>query len=353
MDPRRRALRAKGFQVLRRAAQLTAVALMILAPVLARYHNYVAARELDNALKRWGHRPQGRILAALDSGVRALPGGEKERVGRLIRDRDQAMRRSQLLRGGPWSSKIGPVSMTDPLAGAESIAASKSIVGVLIYGLAIPLAVTLLLGRVFCSWVCPFGFLLELTDKLRPALAFLELKPLNIRWPRWTKYLLLGVGLALTFACSIPFLGAIYPPAIVGRETRTVVFSFFDAAESGAVGLGLVAGLSSMSLFLLVIIGLEVTVSRRFWCRSMCPGGALYSLLGAFRLLRVQRSKDKCTLCGDCVPACPMGLAPMNDAMGMECDSCGLCIRSCGDDALRFGLTQRRDLQERPEVMNV
>ena len=81
----------------------------------------------------------------------------------------------------------------------------------------------------------------------------------------------------------------------------------------------------------------------------MCPGGGLYSLLGKIRVTRVKRVADKCTLCGDCVVVCPMGLVPMQDVMGVECDNCGLCVSSCNDDALGYSIS----LKDEPFVSSV
>lgn len=91
-----------------------------------------------------------------------------------------------------------------------------------------------------------------------------------------------------------------------------------------------------MSLLLAAIIAMELTISRRWWCRYLCPGGALYSLLGWARLVRVQRKAALCDQCGTCVEVCPMGLAPMQDRFGLECDNCALCISNCPTSALDY-----------------
>lgn len=179
------------------------------------------------------------------------------------------------------------------------------------------------------------GFIFEMTDKLRKALKFLEIKTYNIRFRRDTKFSLLVVGLVSSAILSVPILGYIYPPAIFSRELHDLVFTLFDRAEAKMFGFSLV-GLTWMSLILLGIIVFELLVSRRWWCRYVCPGGALYILLGAKRPMRVKLLESKCTRCVDCVVACPMGLNPMNNQMGMECDSCGECISSCDDDALKY-----------------
>ncbi len=330
-------IQVRKLQVLRRLVQLGVVVLFLAIPAVSRYSNYLAARELDKNLAKWDGTLQGRTLAAIDAVFRGLPGGEKERVGQMVRDREGVLAYAQGFRGGPWSIEMAGVSFTDPLAVAESAIARKREVNVLLAGAVLPVLLTLIFGRVFCSWICPAGLLFELTDKLRAALRFAEIQPRNIVFSRGAKYVLLGAGLAMTAFFAVPVLGYVYPPAILNREIHDFVFGIFDRAEMGKPGLWM-GGLTWMGLLILAVALFEVALSRRWWCRYLCPGGALYSLLGAARPIRVRLHAAKCTRCADCAPACPMGLNPMNDKMGIECDNCGVCISRCGDDALDIGL---------------
>ena len=330
-------LRPHPVQVLRRVVQLSVVVIILLVPAVARYHNYVASREVDRVLERWDGTFAGSVIAGIDTAVRMLPGGEGERVGEVVRDRDRAMGYAQQLRGGAWSAQVGPLSMTDPLGAAESVAATRRFPRVLAVGLVVPLILTAMLGRVFCSWICPMGLLLEMTDKLRGALRFLELRPRDFRAARATKYALLVAGLVLAFVLSMPVLGYVYPPALLSRELHELMFHIFDRAELGRFGVSL-RGVSWMALVVVAIVLVEVTVSRRWWCRYVCPGGALYSLIGRARPVRVKLYEKQCTQCAGCVVACPMGLDPMRDRMGAECDNCGVCISACNDDALGYAI---------------
>ena len=143
----------------------------------------------------------------------------------------------------------------------------------------------------------------------------------------------------------------LYPPAVVGREAHDLVSGIFDRAE-GARLRPWTAGLTWMSLFMGAIVGFELTLSQRSWCRYFCPGGALYSLLGRFRLVRVYRRAASCNQCGVCASVCPMGLLPIKDRLGLECDNCGLCISSCESHALGYD-RQRHLATGSPELVQV
>jgi NapH/MauN family ferredoxin-type protein len=330
-------LRVRKIQILRRAAQVGALIVLLAIPAMSRYNNYLAARELDKYLERWDGTPQGEALAMLDAGFRMLPGAETERVGQTVRDRTQVLEYAQQFRGGPWSAEVAGVSLTDPLAAAESIAARRRVARVLVIGLIIPVVGTLLLGRIFCSWICPMGLILELTDKLRTVLRFLEIRPRDMRFSPLTKHMLLAVGLAGAAISAVPVLAYIYPPAIISREAHDLVFGFFDRAEAGVPGFS-AGGLTWMSLIIVAIVLFEVLISRRWWCRYVCPGGALYGILGALRPVRVKLAEQTCTKCGECVNVCPMGLNPMQNRMGIDCDNCGVCVSDCPDGALNYRL---------------
>jgi ferredoxin len=327
----------RPLQVSRRALQLTVLALIVITPVMARYANYLSARQLDKAIERFDGSVQGEALQLTDDVIRTVAAPDVRRGENLRRDPKAALSAAQSLKGTTWSFELFGVSLTDPLAALESAAASKSVRWVLVAGVLIPLLLSILLGRIFCSWLCPVGFGLELTGKLRGVLRFLEIAPGKVRLWYGDKYLILVIGLAIAFAFSLPFLGYLYPPALLGREAHNGVTVMFDRAEDGMLGFS-AAGLTIASWFLVGIALVEVAFGARMWCRSLCPGGAVYALLGRYRLIRVGRAPDACTQCGECVVACEMGLNPMIDKTGMECDNCGACISHCADDALGFHL---------------
>lgn len=227
-----------------------------------------------------------------------------------------------LIKGSTWTGIFLGLAISDPLAVVSTLSAEKTIFWPFLLSALIPIIVTMLLGRIFCGWICPATFLYELNDKLRAGLKRLGLIPGNKRFDFNIKYyvLLAGIILSAVFGTATLF-AIIYPPAIIGRELNY------------AIALG---GIGSGVLFLLMTLFFDLLISRRSFCRYFCPGGALYSLLGRFRLLRIQRKVEACDDCADCINACQFGLNPLHDNFGQECNNCTACISACKPDALGF-----------------
>ena len=239
------------------------------------------------------------------------------------------------VRGNSWSLDFFGLSLTDPLAGVEAIFAGKRFVPAVLIGIALPVCVALILGRVFCSWICPAGLLFEVGDWARRKLFSRPGARPKLKVWRGSKYAALGFGLLMSALVGLPLLGAIYPPALIMREMHFFIVSFFRGflEEDYLAGVVVVSG---STLFLLGIVLFEVFVAPRFWCRSLCPGGALQALLGKFRMLRVNNDFSACSKCGACAKICPMDLDPMSKALGMERDSCMLCVSGCEPQSLRL-----------------
>lgn len=225
------------------------------------------------------------------------------------------------LQGWYQSIGIGSLWFVSPLEGLESLLLTRSVYLPSLIGMTIPVLVALYLGRVFCSWICPVTFLLELFDRLRKAVSrrpFVRNRLLVAKRVLW--FTLIG-ELLLSMILGAPLFVFLSPPGLVGREIMMLVF-FHTLALEG--------------LLLVLIVVLEL-LTRRFFCRSFCPLGALLAFLGRKRRLRVEMVAENCTGCGKCARTCPMGLVPQQDeGASPYCWNCGECIDVCRDEALRF-----------------
>lgn len=292
-------------QILRRCVQVTVILVVATVAMLSLYAHYRSARVVDD--------PQ--LMAGLRGEVIS------QAIHPYVDSLDDPQRFLDANKGTLWSMRLLGVSVTDPLAAVEMTAAAKRVHWPLVLSILIPVAVTLILGRVFCSWICPAYLLFELTGKLRKLLRLAEIRPGEVCFSHNNKYLLLIVGLMLTAVVSTPIFALIYPPAVISRAIHAWIFG--TAATAMLVILGL-------------IVLFELFVSPRWWCRTMCPGGALYALLGWARPVRVKLKREACTGCLKCIPVCEAGINPITQSSSIECDNCGVCLRHCGDGALVF-----------------
>jgi polyferredoxin len=319
----------------RRMVQIVVLASVVLFPLIARYNHYLWARQEAKMLDLWGNSTAGLVLRGTDSLMRlGLPMEESGVIGRRPR-KALLVRTNNFVGSVPWSTRLFGASFTDLLAAAESALSTRSVLSVLVIGAIIPLLATILLGRVYCGWICPIGILMPMIRRLRSVLAFLELPVHDIRFSRKNKYALLGAAAMIALVGGLPLLHYIYPPAILSRESHSFATVLFDRAESGLFTFpwGFFSG---GMIFLGLVALVEVAAAPGFWCATLCPGGALYSALSRFKILRVKRMKSACIDCVICDKKCPMQLQPMSDKTGAECDACGICIDVCPTKALSF-----------------
>ena len=196
------------------------------------------------------------------------------------------------------------------------------------------IALSLVLGRFFCGWVCPIGTVLDLVRPLAfwqkeqtssLSRGFHRGKNSNARY-----FILAGVMVAGLF--SIQALGWLDPLVIFHRAANAMAIDFF-ALQQPAVH----AMLSLVSLAFVAIVALELW-QPRFWCRNLCPLGALLSLVSRFSLLN-RKVTNACTLCGDCRRTCPMNAIPKepHETSYADCTFCLECDESCPNQGITFG----------------
>lgn len=188
-------------------------------------------------------------------------------------------------------------------------------------------AANLLLGRVFCGWVCPLGLVLELVDHLRRSLRLKE-RPV----PEWARWILAGTLLVGSIAAGQPLFEWLSPQANLYR------FLLFGLAWEAVV-------IPAVALA-------DLLLARRVWCRTLCPAGTTYGLLARAGTLRVRLDMEACDRCGTCLNVCPQGRATLLDAVSRRgepmadpalCLSCGECIDACPHRGLRFAWDSRPD----------
>ncbi len=264
----------------------------------------------------------------------------------------------------------GPVSATVKLSPLVAVAGSmtaRRVVPSVAFGLVV-LALTVLVGRAFCGWACPLGSLIDFWDRFvirkrsKPFLA-----------GRRLKYVILLCVIALAVA-GIGAYGYLDPLCIMTRSFSTAVIPGVILAVqkvSGWMSEGR-AGWRAGSLFgwagasggllpfrqgvlmLAVLVGILLLGLRekRFWCRNLCPLGALLGVVAAFSPFgrRTSESCDRCRRCAADCGAWDSGTEP-GEYRKRECVLCLSCVRACDESALRFGLAlPRYDIGGGPDL---
>ena len=233
---------------------------------------------------------------------------------------------SPRLLGVLWSVEVFGVELLDPLAGLSLLAAGYFEVSVLI-ALAPPLVLVVLLGRFFCGWFCPYVFILAASNRIRTLAAGFGLHLPDRRLDRGTPFVVLLCLMLLTAMGGAVIAPLVYPPAIMGRQFARVVYF---------------GGLGAGALVVVLAFGFDTFVSRSGFCRYLCPGGALFRLIGMGSPVRVVRDAQACEQCGDCDRVCGLGQSPQTDGLDSGCERCGKCVSACPNSALHMTVGRPR-----------
>ncbi len=186
--------------------------------------------------------------------------------------------------------------------------------------LLIILSTAILLKRGFCSWVCPFGLLTEYLNRLH---RFIFRK--NIRIPRWLDYPLRSLKYLLL---------AFFLWEIVIKMNAFALDYFIYSPYNMAADIKMLYFFKNISAFALWILAALVIFSiliRNFWCRYLCPYGALLGALSLLSIFKVHRNNQTCTNCRQCTRACPVDirLHKTTTVMSDECHACLKCVSVC------------------------
>lgn len=192
---------------------------------------------------------------------------------------------------------------------------------------------SLLLKKTFCSWLCPVGTVSEYLWKLGR-----KIMRRTLTVPRWLdiplrslKYVLMALFLFIVISMSAEALND-FMVAPFGIIADVKMLNFFR--EIGIIGVGVLASLVILSVFI-----------QNFWCRFLCPYGALMGLVSTLSPVKIRRDPDACIDCGKCKKACPASL-PVDQLLqirSLECTGCMQCVASCpAENGLQFSLPPRK-----------
>lgn len=254
-------------------------------------------------------------------------------------------REINLVYGNFLSFNFGPVAVVDPMAALQVWLGSLSVTSKTLLGAGLILLPALLLGPVFCSWICPFGLLSELAHGCAAVANRPPTKPDAGARPFMFKLILAGCGLlGVLLFVPFPILNQLSLPGWYSRILQHVVMYGPGALMALWPGLAL----------LLAVLALDKFLHQRFWCRWVCPQSLLLNLSGLLTAgrwpgrwqVRFQRKKCTCPaadrLCGQ---VCSLDLDPRAAGLPqlLQCTNCGDCVQACKSrgKALSFGFGKK------------
>lgn len=240
-----------------------------------------------------------------------------------------------------------PVSLfleMDPLNAIAGFFSGRVLYRGLIWSLVI-IVLTLFLGRIFCSWICPMGVIHHLAGSFYDRRKVKD-KIHGNRYRRLyqLKYLILIAFIILAALGSLQ-VGLLDPIAFTTRAFATYIWPVFSMTGLPvSLRPEIFEGAFFIGLLFLAVVAANRWI-RRFWCRSLCPLGALLGLLATTAPCRIQRDTEKCINCGLCASHCQGACEPDGDHRVHECHVCLNCVEICPEDAVHY----RRSRDEAPE----
>lgn len=189
------------------------------------------------------------------------------------------------------------------------------------------LLITAVMGRFFCGFLCAFGsigdFFWYIGTKLK-----LKRPTIGIRTDqnlKKVKYFLLAGVVLLTWTMGVSVVGGTSNPwTVFGMLTK------FDGWTSPAA-------LLSIGMALLLLIAAGSMYFERFFCRYLCPLGAVFAIVSRFRLFQIRKPRQDCGVCRACTKSCSMGIPLYRTSVvtSAECIDCMSCVEICPRDNVK------------------
>lgn len=225
-----------------------------------------------------------------------------------------------------WTAKLQLLPSTLRLIGSATLGNIAVVLGLLL--------LTLLVGRIYCSVICPLGVFQDIVIWLRRTLAKF-IKPLRKRFKfnkesRWVRYPVAALVIGCIIADLQLVVALIDPYSAYGRMISSV---------TGSVP----AALLIAAIVTLVVIFLCAWIWGRAWCNTICPVGTILGTVSRYQIFGVRVNEDKCAKCGTCVRTCKASCIEDGTIKidYSRCVDCFDCIDSCKKGAISFGPTKK------------
>jgi len=241
------------------------------------------------------------------------------------------------LRGWP----INWILELDPLVGIGTLLATHTLYKGLAWGF-LTLGLTVIFGRFFCGWICPFGAMHQFIGYLGSRLKNIRqrVESNQYHWAQGIKYYLLVVFLLMA---AIPLGNSVYlatglldPIPFVHRAVNLILLSIASHLHLSMISAPrYYEGAASIGLLFLAALLVNLWVPR-FYCRYLCPAGALMSVFSKFAIWRIGKTDANCAECELCENHCEGACDPFGKIRISECLLCMNCIHSCNQQKMAY-----------------
>ena len=196
-----------------------------------------------------------------------------------------------------------------------------------------------ILGRLICGFLCPFGLIQDLLHKI--PLPKLHVPKCIDKPLRYVKYLvllfaviLMPIFLVNKFGIAPPYFCKWICPAGILEGALPLI----TKNESIRAGLGF---LFNWKLGILMLVVITSVFIYRPFCKYLCPLGGFYGLFNRFAFYRMYVDKSLCVQCRQCERICPMQVDVLKNINSTECIRCGKCKNTCPTQAIKGGFLQK------------
>jgi polyferredoxin len=194
----------------------------------------------------------------------------------------------------------------------------------------------IIFGRFICGWLCPFGLIQDLLNKIPSKKIKVNKRVNNVL--KYFKYVILAlfviifpIFLVNEFGISPPYFCQYICP--VGTLEGGIPLILMNKSLRGSIGY-----LFLWKLFILICVIISSIFIYRPFCRYICPLGAFYSLFNKVSFYRYKVNKSKCINCDACTNKCKINIAVHKNPNSAECIRCGECVKICPTKAIEKGI---------------
>lgn len=212
-----------------------------------------------------------------------------------------------------------PIGASQTILGSQRFNFSFYVTGFL-------LMIGLLFGRAVCGYLCPFGLFQEILYKMK-----------SPKYNLWRPLIYVKYIVLIVFVLMLPLITNLGNPAFCEYICPAGTFeAALPLLATHSEFRNIIGELFALKMSILIITIIGCILIYRFFCKLICPLGAIYGLMNKFSFYHLNFEDSLCIKCGKCQQACKMNINPTCEGNSAECIRCGDCQRICPKSAINL-----------------